>query len=204
GVIMEPWRLFARSSLCMPDDDDICALRRSLREPAAFDVLFVRHHVAIRRYLHARLGEVVAAEDLAAETFVRAFASRGRFRDQGHGVRAWLFQIATNLLRDELRARSRRCREDTAASRVSMVDAPGLPTDPELAARLRDLPRAQLEVLLLYAWADLSYDEIAVALDIRVGTVRSRLHRARAQMQATLAVPAGPALLRAQPERTPR
>jgi RNA polymerase sigma factor (sigma-70 family) len=204
GVIMEPRTRFARSSLYMSDDDDIRALRCSLREPAAFDVLFVRHHVAIRRYLHGRLGEVVAAEDLAAETFVRAFASRGRFRDQGHGVRAWLFQIATNLLRDELRARSRRCREDAAASHTRMVDAPGLPTDPELAARLRDLPRTQLEVLLLYAWADLSYDEIAVALDIRVGTVRSRLHRARAQMQETLARPTGPALVPAQPERSPR
>lgn len=94
----------------MTGEDDTRALRRSLREPAAFDALFVGHHAAIRRYLHARVGDAAVAEDLAAETFVRAFAARARFRDEGHGVRAWLFQIATNLLRNELRARERRTR----------------------------------------------------------------------------------------------
>ena len=62
----------------MSRDDDIRALQRSLRDPAAFDVLFVRHHVAIRRYLHARVGHAAVAEDLAASTLVRAFAARAR------------------------------------------------------------------------------------------------------------------------------
>ncbi|MCW2983716.1 MAG: sigE 11 [Conexibacter sp.] len=168
----------------MTNDEDIQALQRSLREPAAFDALFVRHHTAIRRYLYARIGEPALAEDLAAETFVRAFAARARFCDQGHGVRPWLFQIATNLLRDELRARGRR--SVAAVPGEISVAPPGLPADPALGALLRELPREQLEVLLLHAWADLGYEEIAAALGIRVGTVRSRLHRARTHLKRAL------------------
>jgi RNA polymerase sigma-70 factor (ECF subfamily) len=170
----------------MTDDEEIHALQRSLCEPAAFGLLFERHHLAVRRYLHARVGDAGLAEDLASETFVRAFAARARFRDQGHGIRAWLFQIATNLLRDELRTRGREARKRRVVREPVSAAPPGLPADPGLSAQLRALPPQQLEVLLLYAWADLSYEEIAVALGIRAGTVRSRLHRARGQMQKTL------------------
>ncbi|HEY4096860.1 MAG TPA: sigma-70 family RNA polymerase sigma factor [Baekduia sp.] len=182
----------------MSREDDIRALRRSVSEPAAFDALFVAHHVAIRRYLHARVGDGAVAEDLAAETFVRAFAARARFRDQGYGVRAWLFQIATNLLRDELRARG--MRERGMVRGAGSVAPPELPSDPALTAQLRALPHEQLEVLLLFAWADLGYEDIAAVLGVRVGTVRSRLHRARAQLQRTLTAPAVRAT--ARPERS--
>ncbi len=183
----------------MTDDDDIRALRRSLSEAAAFDELFVRHHVAIRRYLHARVAQEDVAEDLASETFARAFAARARFGDQGHGVRAWLFQIATNLLRDELRARRRAWERGTSPGRDSGAP-PDLPGDPALTAHLRQLPHGQLEVLLLYAWADLSYEDIAMVLGIRVGTVRSRLHRARAELQRGLTATTEPTRAPARPE----
>jgi len=186
----------------MTAEDDIRALQRSLREPAAFDVLFARHHVAIRRYLHARAPDASVAEDLAAETFVRAFAARERFRDQGHGVRAWLFQIAINLLRDEVRAQGRRTEKHSVVHVAEDAAAPCLPTDPELTAQLRELPHAQLEVLLLYAWADLSYAEIALAIGIRGGTVRSRLHRARAQLRRNLSTTTDPAPAPVRPERS--
>lgn len=186
----------------MTSDDDIRALQRSLAEPAAFDALFVRHHVAIRRYLHARVHDAALAEDLAAETFVRAFAGRARFRDQGHGVRAWLFQIATNLLRDELRASGRRSRTAVPGAGGAGAAPPRLPADPALGALLRELPREQLEVLLLHAWADLGYDEIAAVLGIRVGTVRSRLNRARAHLRRTLPT-IDPARATALPGRSP-
>ncbi len=199
---MEPDAGVARCSSCMSDADDIRALEASLEEPAAFDAIFLRHHLAIRRYLHPRVGQPAVAEDLAAETFLRAFAAREGFRDRGHGVRAWLFQIATNLLRDELRARRRRVLGVPVGAETAA--APDLPADPALARQLRALPRAQLEVLLLYAWADLGYEEIAVALGIRVGTVRSRLARARAQLQETLAPPADPGRLAVRPEGSPR
>lgn len=184
----------------MTAEDDIRALRRSLRDPAAFDVLFVQHHIAIRRYLHARAPDASVAEDLAAETFARAFAARDRFRDEGHGVRPWLFQIAINLLHDEIRARGNAERHGVLRA-ADHAAAPSLPTDPEMTARLRELPHAQLEVLLLYAWADLSYEEIAVAVGVRVGTVRSRLHRGRAQLRQNLH-PTEPGLASVGPERS--
>lgn len=164
-------------------DEDVRALRRSQREPDAFDALFLRHHAAVRRYLHARLAQPAVAEDLAAETFARAFAARHDFKDRGHGARAWLFQIAINLLRDEHRKAGRALR---TLHQPATAPAPELPTDPELGAQLRTLPRTQLEVLLLHAWADLTYEEIADVLQVRVGTVRSRLNRARAHMQREL------------------
>ena len=66
---------------------------------------------------------------------------------------------------------------------------------------MREPPRAQLEVLLLYAWADLGYEEIAAALGIRVGTVRSRLNCARAHLQQTRATTTNPVRTTARPER---
>jgi DNA-directed RNA polymerase specialized sigma24 family protein len=172
-------------------DDDIRALRRSIAEPAAFRGVFERHHPALRRYLHHRAGDAGVAEELAAETFARAFAARERFADHGHGVRAWLFAIATNLLRDELQARGRRRRlSERLRGEPAGTVAPPVPGDPELAAALAGLRRDELEVLLLHAWGELSYDEIAAALALPVGTVRSRLHRARARLRAELSVPA--------------
>ncbi len=168
-------------------DDDIRALQRSLADPAAFQPIFDRHHGAVRRYLRARIGEPALAEDLAAETFARAFAARRRFRDEGHGVKAWLFTIATNLLRDELRARGRRGKLlERLPGSAPDAAAPSLPADPELAAALTALRREELEVLLLHAWADLSYEEIAIATGVPIGTVRSRLSRARAQLRNAL------------------
>jgi RNA polymerase sigma factor (sigma-70 family) len=75
--------------------------------------------------------------------------------------------------------------------------------DPELASALARLRRDELDVLLLFAWAELSYDEIAAALGVPVGTVRSRLSRARARLRAELDTPTPSAALSAQPERTP-
>jgi RNA polymerase sigma-70 factor (ECF subfamily) len=174
-------------------DDDAAALLRSVGEPAAFRRAFEVHHAAIRRYLHHRIGDPGTAEDLAAETFARAFAARTRFADQGASVRAWLFAIATNLLRDELRAATRRRTLSERLRNEPAAPTPPLPIDPELAEALRTLRRDELDVLLLFAWADLSYEEIARATALPVGTVRSRLHRARRRLRAAL--DAGPKTL---------
>jgi RNA polymerase sigma factor (sigma-70 family) len=173
-------------------------------EVADFRDIFDRHHVEIRRYLRHRIADPDIAEDLAAETFARAFAARHTFADRGHGVRPWLFQIATNLLRDELRAGGHR---RTLAQRLRGERPPPviLPAgaDPELASALATLRRDELDVLLLFAWAELSYEEIAATAGVPVGTVRSRLSRARARLRAELDTPTPSAALSAQPERTP-
>lgn len=168
-------------------------------DAGAFSAIYERHHDAIRGYLRARVRDDALADDLTAETFARAFASHDRFVDQGHGERPWLFTIATNLLRDELRAGTRRqaLLDRLPADGHTPPPEPAGPADPLLAGALRDLRREELEVLLLSAWADLSYEEIAAALDVPVGTVRSRLHRARRHLRTALAagIAAGVALV---------
>jgi DNA-directed RNA polymerase specialized sigma24 family protein len=77
-----------------------------LDDPAAFRALFEAHFCEVHRYLAHRLGDAGAAEDLAAGTFLRGYRARGRFRSGN--ARAWLFTIATNLLRDEARGRGAR------------------------------------------------------------------------------------------------
>jgi RNA polymerase sigma factor (sigma-70 family) len=167
----------------LPDAE---AIERSLDEPRIFEVVFDRHFPAIHRYIRHCL-DADAAEDLAAETFVRAFAARQRYRASTPDARAWLFSIATNLVRDEVR---RRGRADALGQRLSFQRPPeetarGLP-DPELYGALMALRDPEREVLVLFAWAELSYEEIAEATGAPVGTVRSRLSRARTRLSELL------------------
>jgi RNA polymerase sigma-70 factor (ECF subfamily) len=161
-------------------------IARSLSDPSAFGVIFDRHFEAVHRYLARRVGET-AADDLAASTFTVAFERRRTFRREATTARPWLFGIATNLVRNERRA-EQRALELLVRIRpaVSVVG----PSEGEDAARLADalgrLDPGQRDVLLLYAWEELSYEEIAAALRVRVGTVRSRLARARAHLRDAL------------------
>jgi RNA polymerase sigma-70 factor (ECF subfamily) len=148
----------------------------------AFEGLFERHFDAIYGYLARRVGPDLG-RDLASETFTRAFAARKRYDASRGGEQPWLFGIASNLLRRHYRDEERRLR---AFARLDVRRDEISPDEPGLADALGALSREERDVLLLFAWADLSYDEIAAALDFPVGTVRSRLHRARAQFRAAL------------------
>jgi RNA polymerase sigma factor (sigma-70 family) len=168
---------------------DAQVFARSVREPGAFRAIFDRHFADVHRYLRHR-GGLDLADDLAAETFVRAFAARGRFRaGESDTARAWLFTIATNLLHDEARRGRRRelalgrlAAQPTAASAEPLDDR-----DPALAAALGALRDEEREAVLLLAWGELSYEEIARVTGVRVGTVRSRLSRARTRLRESLA-----------------
>lgn len=174
-----------------PSDSEVVA--RSLEEPTTFELVFDRHFPAVHRYLHRRAGRDLA-DDLAAETFALAFERRASCRATGT-VLPWLYGIATNLLRHRWRAESRQLRayarsgvdrwatyEDDAAGRVD-----GSRLDAGLARALAAMRPRERDALLLYALADLSYEEIASALEVPVGTVRTWLHRARATAQRELA-----------------
>ncbi|GAA0368476.1 RNA polymerase sigma factor [Micromonospora gifhornensis] len=166
--------------------DDVL-LRESVECPERFATLFDRHAVAVHRYLARRVGN--AADDLLAETFLIAFRRRSTYRSQGVDPRAWLYGIATNVLRRQARQEERRYRmlarlatstSDVMSSdddAVERADAQALRQ--QLAVALARLKRGDRDVLLLTAWAGLSYAEIAAVLAIPVGTVRSRLNRAR-------------------------
>jgi RNA polymerase sigma factor (sigma-70 family) len=164
--------------------DDASVIRLSLGEPARFELIFARHFREISRFLVRRAGHSVA-EDLAAETFLQAFISRHRYRSEWPSARPWLFGIATNLLRHHAREEFARLR---ALSRLAQ--ATEIPTGPEESAEVSwelsvvveavaSLDTRDRDVLLLFVWADLTYRDIAIALDIPEGTVRSRLNRAR-------------------------
>lgn len=158
-------------------------IKRSLAAPDAFSRIFDRHFDAIYAYLARRIGRG-RAEDLAASTFTVAFERRARFRTDTASARPWLLGIATNLLRNEWRAEKRGANLLTRLSGGLAAAHGGTGESAEPLGRLlAQLDPDQLDVLLLYAWEELSYEEIAAALGIPVGTVRSRLSRARAHLR---------------------
>jgi RNA polymerase sigma factor (sigma-70 family) len=154
--------------------------------------LYERHHAAVHNYLRRRLG-VDAADDLAAETFVRAFRARARYRPQSDSARPWLLGIAANPIGHRRRAEARALRalQRAAAQPSRAHDGPAEELDPRLIEALGHLSHRDREALLLFAWGELSYAEIAEALGVPIGTVRSRIHHARASL-ATYRLPAGP------------
>jgi RNA polymerase sigma factor (sigma-70 family) len=170
-------------------------IRASVADPQLFRALFERHFEAIFRYFGRRLGRA-AADDLTAEVFLRAFEKRGSYDLSYESARPWLFGIAANLLRRSRRKEERRLRalakqpaevpgaDDEGAAGDARLDYEA--TRPVLARALASLRADEREVLLLVAWADLSYEEVGRALAIPVGTVRSRLHRARGHMRTVL------------------
>src|SRR5829696_3726503 len=162
---------------------DGAAIARSVDDPDAFLIVFERHYDTIARYLARRL-PVSLAEDLAAETFARAFEGRARYDRSRPDALPFLYGIAANLVRRHRRSEQRMLR---AYARAGAEAAPGPVDEPsdtrQLAAVLSTLSADEREVLLLVAWADLEYAQIAEALAIPIGTVRSRLNRARARLR---------------------
>ncbi len=171
---------------------DTALIAASVGDPEQFAVLFDRHAAAVHRYLGRRVGEL--ADDLLSETFLVAFRRRADYRSEHLEVRPWLVGIATNLVHGAARAERRRYRALARAAaepgdhhddgREDRLDAEALRGP--LAAALAGLEERDRDVLLLVAWGDLSYEEVAAVLDVPVGTVRSRLHRARRQTRAAL------------------
>lgn len=191
GPPAEPPRLRALPD-SLPADAELIA--RSVADPAEFAPLFDRHAATVHRYLGRRVGEL--ADDLLSETFLIAFRRRASYRPEHVEVRPWLLGIATNVVRGHLRTEQRRYRALARAAAeperhgtdpgdaADRLDAQALRGP--LAAALAALHVRDRDVLLLFAWGQLGYEEIAVALDIPTGTVRSRLNRARRQTRAVL------------------
>lgn len=178
---------------------DAALIERSWRDPEAFAALYDRHAGVLHRYAARRLG-CEAADDIVAETFFAAFRRRHRYDLSFDDARPWLYGIAANLIGKHSRAEVRMLRAyarsgadpvlagSYAASQVDEADSriSSAAVRRDLAAALAALPDGERDVLLMAAWADLSYAEIAAALRIPVGTVRSRLHRARTRIRAAL------------------
>ncbi|MBM3141403.1 MAG: sigma-70 family RNA polymerase sigma factor [Chloroflexi bacterium] len=190
-----------------PADADVEALvcRAQAGEIPAFNALVIRHQDAVYSLALRMLGGREAAEDATQEAFLRAYRRLDSFR--GGNFRSWLFSIVANAARDELRRRRRRPQvsldraADDAGGERRAVEPPDPDPLPEARAlqsevrgaleqALRGLPPDWREVVLLVDVHGLAYDEAAAALGVPVGTVRSRLSRARAQLRSVL-TPAG-------------
>jgi RNA polymerase sigma factor (sigma-70 family) len=170
-----------------PISSDAELLRRSGTEPALFAEVYERHGAFVRRYVVRRVG-ADAAEDLAAEVFVRAFRARGRSRTDSGSALPWLLGIASHVIADHRRAERRRLAalERLARSAPECVEHEAAGLAPELVHELRRLPAADRDALLLVVWGELSYEEAANALDVPVGTIASRISRARRQLTGAL------------------
>lgn len=187
-----------------PGDDDATVIERSWREPEEFAVLFDRYAPRIHRYVARRAGRDVA-DDLVAETFLAAFGKRRHYDLRYADAMPWLYGIATNLIGQHRREEARQFRIQRAArpepelpghaERVA-ADVTAQATREVLMAALAGLPAADRDVLVLIAWEQLTYEEVGRCLGVPVGTVRSRLHRARAKVRQALALACSSTTLR--------
>jgi RNA polymerase sigma factor (sigma-70 family) len=177
---------------CRETDADV--IRDSIREPGRFGEIFDRYAGDILRYVSARLGADLA-EDVTAETFLAAFRGRGAYDLSRTSARPWLYGIAVRQIGKRRRAESR---YRQALSRVpaepAAADFGDRSADRATAQQLRPLLSGVLsglapqdrELLLLVAWAELTYEESARALGVSVSAVKSRLHRIRAKTRHAL------------------
>jgi RNA polymerase sigma factor (sigma-70 family) len=181
----------AAPEACASDAEVICA---SQADPELFATIFDRHADEIHRYAARRLGQQAAA-DVVSEVFLAAFRNRGRYQADRADARPWLYGIATNVISQQLRAEGRRAHLLAAAPPPARVDFPADDIGDRISAeRLRPLmfdvlsglDAADRELVLLVAWAELSYEQVAQALQIPLGTVRSRLHRVRAKVRRAM------------------
>jgi RNA polymerase sigma factor (sigma-70 family) len=148
----------------------------------SFDAAFAAEFPAMHRYLARRVGASAAA-DLAAETFAVAFRNWEKL-DQERPVQPWLYGIAANVMRHHWRKEQRMLRA-YARTGVDPVFAEDVVAEGsrELAALLAGLRADEREILLLNAWAELTDREIADALGLAIGTVKSRLSRTREKLR---------------------
>lgn len=176
---------------------DAQLIERSFSDPRCFERIFDRHFDAVHRLVSSRIGPQ-DAPDVTAEAFARAFDRRHRFRLDRPSALPWLFGIAINVCRERARRTSR---GRTATGRLAAatelqtegfelavaerIDAERL--RPDLIEALRSLSDDEYTLLMLASESDLTYEQMAATLSIPVGTVRSRLSRARARVRRSLA-----------------
>lgn len=183
----------SRRHPAIPDvSTDSEIIRRSVGEPAVFAELFERHARVIAAFAARRVGSH-AAEDVLSETMLIAFRRRRDFDAAWESAKPWLLGIASRVIKKHHAHEAAQWRSfEASAARGDHVTDGAIETASErvdagaalraLAPRIAALAARDRDTLLLYAWGDLTYEEIAVALGVPVGTVRSRLNRVRRKL----------------------
>jgi RNA polymerase sigma-70 factor (ECF subfamily) len=171
--------------------DSVLWSRARSGDGEAYGVLFERHAPAIYNFCFRRVGNWATAEDLVSIVFLEAWRRMDKALPSGKEL-PWLFGIALNVVRNRRRAERRHAAALRRVPRPRAIqsfadDSEQRVDDEELMGRALELvarlPRREQEVFALCAWSELSYEDAAVALGIPVGTVRSRLSRARARLR---------------------
>ncbi|MGL4423542.1 MAG: RNA polymerase sigma factor [Gemmataceae bacterium] len=157
----------------------------------AIETLVGDHYDAIYRYAYRLAGQANEAEDLTQETFHKALKNRAQLRE-AEKARFWLFQI----LRNEYLLRLRDKKKQAPAAGEALLDVAAVNVPPEtkleheeLQAALNELDESYRTPLILFFFEDFSYRQIADLLDVPIGTVMSRLARAKAQLRQRLDPP---------------
>lgn len=164
-------------------------------DESAFHEVVERTHATVFRLAYALVGDRDEAADVTQETYVRAWNRRGELRDPG-AVTGWLGRIARNVAHDRRRSWWSRIRAPLgdAGDGAAEID-PAIGADDRLAAEqeassvrraMRLLPEKQRVVLTLREVEGMTYEQIAEVLELPLGTVESRLHRARAALAKRL------------------
>ena len=162
-----------------------------LDDPDALAELFDRHADRIYNHCFRATGDWAEAEDAVSAVFLEVWRHRHGVQLHDGSALPWLYGVATNVCRNLTRSRRRRTRalaalpppafEPDHAERVTdRLGSTALMR--EVLTAIQSLPERDREVLALVAWAGLTYEQAAAALDVPVGTVRSRLSRARARL----------------------
>jgi RNA polymerase sigma factor (sigma-70 family) len=193
GTDSRTWTTRSGKSFEM-EESDSAVIAASLKLPETFGELFDRHGAVLLRFL-ARRVPPSDAEALLGDVFRIAFERRADFQLERESARPWLYGIAANVVAKHQRSEDRRLRATVKAAALrTLSDDPGDEAVPAIEARTRwsrvadainDLPAPERQAILLFAWEELSYEEIADALGVPVGTVRSRLNRARTRLVAS-------------------
>ncbi len=160
--------------------------------PPTWEELVAEHSAPVYRLAFRLTGNRFDAEDLTQEVFIKAYRSINQF--QPGTLSGWLSRITTNLFLDGARKQSR-VRVDNLTDQSQVVDTVATPDeivhesglDHDVAAALAELNPQIRAAIVLGDIEGLSYEEVAAVLDVKVGTVRSRLHRGRNQLRAALA-----------------
>jgi RNA polymerase sigma-70 factor (ECF subfamily) len=165
--------------------------RAAAGDTAAFGTIFERHSTTVYNYCFRRTGDWSQAEELTAIVFLEAWRRRTQVVLERDEAIPWLLGVATNVLRNLRRTQRRHRAALDRLPRERVADFAGdvderLDDERQMRAALRaleKLPRRDQDVLALCAWEGLTYEEAALALGVPVGTVRSRLSRARARLR---------------------
>ena len=165
-----------------PEPEEINLIRAARKDPKAFDGLYLRYVEPVFRYLYSRLGNVHEAEDITAQTFLVAFESFDRFRQDGHFA-SWLFTIARNKAMDHFRQRKDTTPIDPLNGVIQSEQAAAL------SKLIRALTEEDRELLRLRFLAAMSFPEIAHILHRNEEAVKKSVYRLLARLHDQLEVP---------------